>query len=92
MADKMSNATYTLHSKAHWLLYAYCGYLLLPLYWLLNISLRTNQDIVSRLSVFPVDATLANFAEIFTNPVWYEAFGNSLTYVALNTTISVAVA
>jgi|GEM_PF-4849235 len=94
----MANAAHSLldsslsHRKAHWLLYAYCGYLLLPLYWLLNISLRTNRDIVSRLSVFPVDATLANFAEIFTNPVWYEAFGNSLTYVALNTSISVAVA
>ncbi|MCZ6642032.1 MAG: carbohydrate ABC transporter permease [Gammaproteobacteria bacterium] len=94
----MANAAYSLldptlsHRKAHWLLYAYCLYLLLPLYWLLNISLRTNQDIVSRLSVFPVDATLANFVEIFTNPVWYEAFGNSLTYVALNTSLSVAVA
>jgi glycerol transport system permease protein len=76
----------------HWLLYGYCIYLLLPLYWLLNMALRSNADIVSGLEVVPGNATLANFAEIFNNPVWYQAFANSLTYVSLNTIISVLVA
>ncbi|MEZ5557518.1 MAG: carbohydrate ABC transporter permease [Pseudomonadales bacterium] len=78
--------------RGHWLLWAYCLYLLAPLYWLLSLALRRNQDIVTRLQVLPSPPTLANFKEIFSDPVWYSAFGNSLSYVLLNTLISVAVA
>ncbi len=78
--------------QGRWLLYGYCVYLFVPLYWLLNMALRSNADIVGRLEVIPGRPTLANFAEIFTNPVWYQAFANSLTYVSLNTAISVIVA
>ena len=78
--------------KAHWSLYVYCVYLLVPLYWLVGMAFKTNQDIVGKLEVVPGNPTLANFAEIFTNPVWYQAFGNSLTYVTINTMLSVAVA
>ncbi len=81
-----------MNRSGRWLLFGYCVYLLLPLYWLLNMALRRNRDIVGGLEVIPSNATLANFAEIFGNPVWYEAFGNSLTYVCLNTIISVCVA
>ncbi len=78
--------------KAHWSLYVYCVYLLVPLYWLVGMALKTNRDIVGKFEVVPGNPTLANFAEIFTNPVWYQAFGNSLTYVTINTLLSVAVA
>ncbi len=70
----------------------YALYLLLPLYWLLTMAFSTNADIVGGFSVFPSAPTVANFAEIFSNPVWYEAFGNSLTYVFLNTLISLTAA
>lgn len=73
-------------------LIAYALYLLLPLYWLLSMALRSNSDIVGSFSLFPPTVTVANFAEIFTNPVWYEGFANSLSYVVLNTVISLAVA
>jgi len=79
-------------SLSRWVLVAYCLYLLLPLYWLLSMALRTNADIVGGFSVLPAAPTLANFAEIFSNAVWYQAFGNSLTYVAINSIISLAVA
>ena len=79
-------------NNKRWPLYLYCVYLLLPLYWLLNMAVRANQDIVSNLTIFPTDATFANFAEIFSNPVWYSAFGNSLSYVLINTVISISVA
>ena len=79
-------------SLSRWVLVAYCIYLVLPLYWLLSMALRTNADIVGDFSVFPATPTLANFVEIFSNAVWYQAFGNSLTYVAINTIISLAVA
>ena len=74
------------------LLYGYCLYLLAPLYWLVNMALRPNQDIVSRLAIVPDNPTFANFHEVFTNPVWSEGFSNSLTYVAINTLLSVAFA
>ncbi|MCH1550809.1 MAG: carbohydrate ABC transporter permease, partial [Pseudomonadales bacterium] len=67
---------------SRWILVAYGLYLFLPLYWLMSMALRTNADIVGEFSVFPVAPTLANFREIFVNPVWYQAFGNSLSYVA----------
>ncbi|MCP5181663.1 MAG: carbohydrate ABC transporter permease [Pseudomonadales bacterium] len=70
----------------------YSLYLLLPLYWLLAMALKSNRDIVSRLEWIPSSPTLANFAEIFSNPVWLDGFVNSLAYVAINTALSVAVA
>lgn len=81
-----------MNAKTHWLLYVYGLYLALPIYWLISLSLRKNQSIVSDLSIIPSDITFDNYLEIFTNPVWYSAFGNSLTYVTMNTLISVAVA
>ena len=67
--------------RGHWLIVGYCAYLLLPVYWLVNMALRSNRDIVGGLEIVPGRPTLANFAEIVTNPVWYEGFANSLTYV-----------
>ncbi len=78
--------------RGHWLILAYCAYLLLPVYWLVNMALRSNRDIVGGLEVVPSRPTLANFAEIVTNPVWYEGFANSLAYVGMNTVISLVVA
>ena len=77
---------------SRWLLIGYVVYLLLPLYWLMSMALRSNADIVGTFSVWPLAPTLDNFAEIFTNPVWYEAFGNSLSYVLINTLFSLGVA
>ncbi|MCZ6458542.1 MAG: carbohydrate ABC transporter permease [Gammaproteobacteria bacterium] len=81
-----------MNNRTHWLLYLYGLYLAVPIYWLISLSLRTNQSIVGDFSVFPAEVTFANYLEIFSNPVWYSAFGNSLTYVAINTVISVVVA
>ncbi|MEM9620137.1 MAG: carbohydrate ABC transporter permease [Pseudomonadota bacterium] len=77
---------------SHWVLLAFCIYLLLPLYWLLNMALRSNSSIAGGFELVPASPTWANFGEIFTNPVWTQAFANSLTYVGLNTIISLVVA
>ena len=79
-------------SASRWLLLGYGIYLVLPLYWLLSMAVRTNAEIVGDFSVLPIAPTWTNFAEIFSNPVWYQAFGNSLSYVAINSLISLAVA
>ncbi len=75
-----------------WVLVGFCLYLLLPLYWLFSMAIRDNADIVGGFELIPAHPTLANFAEIFSNPVWYQAFGNSLTYVVINTFVSLLVA
>lgn len=66
--------------------------LLVPLYWLLNMSFKTNQEILSGLTFFPSDFTLANYQTIFTDSAWYSGYINSFIYVAMNTVISLAVA
>ena len=74
------------------ILYGYCVYLLVPLYWLINMSLRTNGSIAAGVEWVPAAPTLANFQEIFTNPVWSGGFANSLSYVAINSVLSLVVA
>ena len=66
--------------------------LLLPIYWMFNISLRTNADIVNRFALYPADPTFANYMKIFTDPAWYSGYINSITYVAMNVLISLSVA
>jgi glycerol transport system permease protein len=70
----------------------YLLFLLLPIYWLLNMSLKTNTEILSSFTLFPRDLTLDNYRTILTDPSWYMGYVNSLIYVVMNTLISVAVA
>jgi len=65
---------------------------LVPVYWMLGMSLKTNEEILGRFTLFPNQLTAANFATIFTDPDWYSGYIHSLTYVAINTVLSVAVA
>ena len=74
------------------ILFVYLALLMLPIYWLINMSLRTNADIMSGLALWPHQPTLENYIAIFHDPSWVHAFGVSLTYVAINTVISVSVA
>ena len=48
----------------------YIVFLMLPLYWLLNMSFKTNQEILSTFSLWPQDFTLDNYITIFTDPSW----------------------
>ncbi len=67
-------------------------FLLLPIYWLVNMSFKTNDEILSVLSLWPNDFTLANYATILTDPSWYSGYINSIIYSTLNTLISVSIA
>ncbi|MDF2235512.1 carbohydrate ABC transporter permease [Albimonas sp. CAU 1670] len=70
----------------------YLLFLLLPIYWLFNMSLKTNTEILNTLSLWPQAPTLRNYEVILTDPSWYMGYVNSLIYVVMNTVISVAVA
>ena len=70
----------------------YIVFLMLPIYWLLNMSFKTTNEILGGFSLYPQSFTLENYRTIFTDPTWYNGYINSLIYVCLNTVISVAVA
>ncbi|WP_299917585.1 carbohydrate ABC transporter permease [uncultured Roseobacter sp.] len=70
----------------------YLLFLLLPIYWLINMSLKTNTEILGQFSLFPRDLTLANYVKILTDESWYIGYINSLIYVVMNTVISLTVA
>jgi glycerol transport system permease protein len=70
----------------------YIIFLMLPIYWLLNMSFKTTNEILGGFSAFPREFTLDSYRTIFTDPSWYGAYINSITYVAINTVISIAVA
>lgn len=70
----------------------YLLFLMLPIYWLLNMSLKTNAEILSGFSMWPRNLTLANYEKILTDPSWYMGYVNSIIYVTMNTAISIAVA
>lgn len=78
--------------KRHLLLVLYFVFLVLPLYWLLNMSFKTNQEILGAFTLFPRNFTLDNYRVIFTDPSWYMGYVNSIYYVTLNTIISLSVA
>ncbi len=67
-------------------------FLLLPIYWLLNMSLKTNTEILNSFTLWPRDLTFANYVTILSDPAWYMGYVNSLIYVVMNTVISLAVA
>jgi glycerol transport system permease protein len=66
--------------------------LMLPIYWLLNMSLKTNAEILGGLSLWPANPTFDNYIEIFTNPAWYTGYINSIIYTVLNTVMAVSIA
>ena len=70
----------------------YLLFLLIPIYWLISMSLKTNTEILSTFSMWPQNPTLANYATILTDPSWYMGYVNSIIYVVMNTVISVLVA
>ena len=67
-------------------------FLLLPIYWLVNMSFKTNDEIVSTMTLWPHQPTIANYMRIFTDESWYSGYINSLKYVVINTVISISVA
>jgi glycerol transport system permease protein len=70
----------------------YIIFLMLPIYWLVNMSFKTTNEILGGFTLFPHQFTLSNYATIFTDPSWYMGYVNSITYVVMNTVLSVSVA
>ena len=73
-------------------LYVYVLFLLVPIYWLINMSFKTNQEILSGLTLFPKNFTFDNYRVIFTDASWYSGYINSIIYVTTNVVISLLAA
>ncbi|WKB51418.1 carbohydrate ABC transporter permease [Eleftheria terrae] len=73
-------------------LFAYLLFAILPIYWMVNMSFKTNTEILGGFALWPQEFTLDNYKTILTDPSWYDGYINSLIYVAINTVISVTVA
>ena len=70
----------------------YLLFLMLPIYWLINMSLKTNTEILGSFSLWPQNLTFENYVTILTDEAWYMGYVNSMIYVVMNTVISLAVA
>ena len=70
----------------------YLAFLLIPIYWLINMSLKSNAEILGSFSLWPRNLTFENYVTIFTDPAWYWGYINSIIYVTMNTVISITVA
>ena len=79
-------------NKSPMIMFIYIIFLMLPVYWLVNMSFKTNEEILGTFSLFPVNFTFDNYIVIFTDPSWYWGYLNSMTYVTMNTVISLLVA
>jgi len=70
----------------------YILFLMLPIYWLLSMSFKHTNEILGGFTLWPRNFTLENYHKILTEPTWYMGYVNSLTYVTINTVLSIAVA
>ncbi|MBF9030439.1 ABC transporter permease subunit [Rhodobacterales bacterium HKCCE3408] len=70
----------------------YLVFLFLPIYWLINMSLKPNSEILGGVTFWPRNFTFDNYVTILTDPSWYMGYVNSIIYVSLNTLISITVA
>ena len=106
MTDKITAADRPMHSTGaarragarkrigvSWLVPAlYIVFLMVPIYWLLNMSFKTTNEILGTFSLWPNEFTFANYQKIVTDPVWYNGYLNSIAYATLNTVLSVSAA
>jgi glycerol transport system permease protein len=73
-------------------MFAYIFFLLVPIYWLLNMSFKRNDEILGALTLWPNNFTFDNYITIFSDPSWYMGYVNSMIYVAMNMAITLIVA
>ena len=67
-------------------LFAYLVFAILPVYWMINMSFKTNEEILAAFSLWPKHFTFDHYKLIFTDESWYSGYINSITYVAVSYT------
>jgi glycerol transport system permease protein len=78
-------------ARYKWLIPAiYIVFLMLPIYWLLNMSFKTTNEILAGFSWWPSEFTVESYVTILTDANWYSGYINAIIYVTLNTVSSVS--
>jgi glycerol transport system permease protein len=75
-----------------WVLGLYLVFLIVPTYWLVAMSLKSNTEITTGLTLWPHEPSIANYVKIFTDASWYSGYINSLKFVSLNVLLSLGFA
>jgi len=84
----------------------YILFLMLPIYWLVSMSFKTTNEILGGFTLFPQQFTFENYNAILCglpdvwggsvpdgcDTTWIWGYVNSLSYVSINTVLSIAVA
>jgi len=70
----------------------YILFILIPIYWLLIMSFKTNTEIAGSITLYPNQPTLDNYLFIFSDKSWYMGYINSIIYVLINVSLSLIVA
>jgi glycerol transport system permease protein len=70
----------------------YLVLLMLPIYWMISMSLQPNRDILGDFSWLPRNVSLDNYRVIFERESWYGGYINSIQYTVMNTIMSLLVA
>jgi glycerol transport system permease protein len=70
----------------------YLVLLMLPIAWMVGMSLQPNEDILSDFRWWPENVSLDNYRHILTHESWYGGYVSSIQYTVLNTVLSLAVA
>ncbi|HIA47725.1 MAG TPA: carbohydrate ABC transporter permease [Candidatus Hydrogenedentes bacterium] len=78
--------------KRHGALIVYFMLLFIPIYWMVNTSLKTDGEILNEFTLFPQEITFEHYQEIFTSDVWRSSFMNSIIYVVMNVVITLMAA
>jgi glycerol transport system permease protein len=73
-------------------LLVYLVLLMLPIYWMIGMSLQPNEDILSGFSWWPENVSLDNYRTIFRYESWYGGYVNSIQYTLMNTAMSLVIA
>ncbi|MEM8916427.1 MAG: carbohydrate ABC transporter permease [Pseudomonadota bacterium] len=71
---------------------AFAGFVVLPLYWLIIISLMSQSEATAGLTFWPKAPTLGNYIYILTEPGWRAGFINAVLIVVINVVLSLTVA
>jgi glycerol transport system permease protein len=56
------------------------------------MSLKTNEEILGAMTMWPTHLTFDNYKTIFTDEAWYSGYINSMIYVAMNMVMAVLLA
>jgi len=70
----------------------YIIFILIPIYWLLIMSFKTNAEIGGSITLYPHEPTLENYLFILRDKSWYMGYINSIIYVMINVSLSLIVA